>query len=113
VPSLQNQVWTTIDEIFNITKEFQFHMTGYVWENTSSSSPFRCYFLEHLVWSSTTELFDGDADAFSSELRLEVIKAMHEAMFALVRASTGFSPEPLKEVEEFYIIEEGFASKSS
>jgi hypothetical protein len=63
VPSLQNQVWTTIDEIFNITKEFQFHMTGYVWENTSSS--------------------------------------------------TGFSPEPLKEVEEFYIIEEGFASKSS
>lgn len=94
VPSLQNQALHALHKISELKKEFPFLEMDYVWENTHSTSPLRRLFLDNIIWRSNPDTFDEDADQFSNEIRLEIIKAMNRALAAFINDSPAVPSRP-------------------
>jgi hypothetical protein len=71
----------------SIEDEFSFTMMDYVWERTALTSPLRRCVLDQIIWESTPEAFYKDAGRLSSEVRLEIIKAINRAFADVLTAS--------------------------
>jgi len=103
VPSLQNQALRAIHKISDINNNFPFHMMDYVWDNTTSSSPLRRYFLDQIVWEGSTEALEECEDDFSSEVRMDIIKAMNQTLNRLIKPVTKLALSPLNRVRDYYV----------
>ncbi|PMD35266.1 hypothetical protein L207DRAFT_110390 [Hyaloscypha variabilis F] len=103
IPTLQNQALRALHNISDINNNFPYSMMDYVWANTTSSSPLRRYFLDQIVWESSTEALEECEQDFPSEVRMDIIKAMNRTLDKLIKPKTKFALSPLNKVRDYYV----------
>ncbi|KAN0119663.1 hypothetical protein V8E51_001871 [Hyaloscypha variabilis] len=102
-PDTEDLALRALHNISDINNNFPYSMMDYVWANTTSSSPLRRYFLDQIVWESSTEALEECEQDFPSEVRMDIIKAMNRTLDKLIKPKTKFALSPLNKVRDYYV----------